>query len=190
MQNEIFYKKLSKRISLFPSGVELGSPKYLPFLKYKNTLEWGSKFTLSYMLPKIPNVSKNASNKSCAEWNFLQKTFSTHVAICLLSGERGPAIFEILKTLSRFSLGLNAAKNTYYIEKCFKQKLRKIKFLTVICGRKSLSPSGVEQKVSENFHFWNIKVLWNREKKVTLGLKTSKNYRLFISKNAFLSRNS
>ncbi len=30
--------------------------------------------------------------------------------------------------MGKFTLGLNTARNTDYIEKCFEQKLRKIKF--------------------------------------------------------------
>ncbi len=39
-------------------------------------------------------------------------------------------IFEILQCtgMEKFILGLNIAKNTDYNEKCFKQKLRRIKF--------------------------------------------------------------
>ncbi len=38
--------------------------------------------------------------------------------------------YNTLEWESRFTLGLNAAKNVDYIEKWFKQKLRKIKFPT------------------------------------------------------------
>ncbi len=37
---------------------------------------------------------------------------------------------HLLEWKSRFTFGLNAAKSTYCIEKCFKQKLYKIKFPT------------------------------------------------------------
>ncbi len=41
------------------------------------------------MLPKIPVISKNASNKSCSKLSFLQKTLQAHMSISPKSGARG-----------------------------------------------------------------------------------------------------
>ncbi len=48
------------------------------------------------------------------------------------------------KRESRFNLGLNATKNSYYIEKFFKQKLSKIKLYKKFRVCISLSPPGIE----------------------------------------------
>ncbi len=43
------------------------------FLKYYNALKW-ENWLQGWTLPKLPIVTKNASNKSCSELNFLQKS--------------------------------------------------------------------------------------------------------------------
>ncbi len=56
--------------------------------------------------------------------------------------------------MRRFALGLNTAKNTAYIEKCFKQRLHRIKFPTKKVGvHISLSPPGVELEGSKELPF-------------------------------------
>ncbi len=57
---------------LSPSGVELGAPKIVIFeIQYTNgEIDWFFTWTLQ----KIPIISKNGSNKSYLELNFLQKT--------------------------------------------------------------------------------------------------------------------
>ncbi len=72
--NWIAYEKVLEHISLSPPWVELGGSKdqYIwNLIMYKNgKLDslWGS------MLPKIRITSKKASNNSCSELNFVQKT--------------------------------------------------------------------------------------------------------------------
>ncbi len=53
--------------------------------------------------------------------------------------------YNLLEWKSRFTLGLNTAKNIDYIEKLFKQKLRKIKFST-------------ENLVEASSHKWFFKI--------------------------------
>ncbi len=96
-------------------------------------------------------MSKNTSNKSCSELNFLQKTQETHMSIVLESRARGLQrllflkYYDVLKYENRFVLGLNAVKNSDYVTKCFKQKLFRVKFPTKKRWRRiSLSSAGVE----------------------------------------------
>ncbi len=86
---------------------------------------------------KILIISKNGLNESCAKLNFLQKTQWKHNSIYSWNGTRGLqkcAVFEILtyNTLeweSRFTLGLNPAKNIDYIENCSNESCTKLNFL-------------------------------------------------------------
>ncbi len=66
-----------------------------------------------WMLPKLQIISKNCSNKSCSELNFIQKGQWTYVHV----GLERLICFEYYITLkweSRFSSGLNAAKYALY----------------------------------------------------------------------------
>ncbi len=56
----------------------------------------------------------------------------------------------------RFTLMLNAGKNTDYIKKCFEQKLLELNFYKKLSESISLSPSGMELGESKDCHFWNI----------------------------------
>ncbi len=85
------------------------------------------------MLQEIPIILKKVSNKNCSELNFLQKN-SVYAYLCLqfmcisippppsLSGARGlqRLSFYVPEWESRFTLEMNAAKNTDYIDKFFK----------------------------------------------------------------------
>ncbi len=77
------------------------------------------------MLPNIPIIQRNASNKNCPELNFLQKN-SLGAYVCLLRSEakglpRLPSskYFNVQKWESSFTLDLDAARNAHYIKKCF-----------------------------------------------------------------------
>ncbi len=78
---------------------------------------WGS------MRPKIRITSKKISNKSCSKSNFAQKCLRAHMSISPTSGARGPGRSVRLKSKNvqkreiRFTLGLNAAKNTCFTKK-------------------------------------------------------------------------
>ncbi len=88
------------------------------------------------MARKIMIYLKNALNKSCSEFNFLQKTQWTNVSISLYSGARGLQRLPFLKYFNAlewectFTLGLNATENAKDIKKCFKQELFRMKFPT------------------------------------------------------------
>ncbi len=102
---------------------------------YYNALKWDSTFILWLNAANIPVISKNASSKSCTELNLLQKTEWTHISIYSWSGARVLQRFTFLKYYNalkwkKFTLEQNAAKNIDYIEKCFKQKLYRLKFAT------------------------------------------------------------
>ncbi len=86
-------------------------------------------------MQKILIILKNASNESCAELNFLRKT-SASISLSTPGMELVSKDLPFLKYYnalewgSKFTIGLNTAKNIDYIEKCFKRKLRRIKFPT------------------------------------------------------------
>ncbi len=73
IENWISYKKVSGRIYLSPPWVELRGSKDI--LVSNIRLYWNRKIDslLGRMLPKLRIISKNCSNKSCSELNFLQK---------------------------------------------------------------------------------------------------------------------
>ncbi len=72
VQNQIFYKKLSRRIYLSSWGVELGSSKDYHFWNtYYNAQEWQVGSLKAWTLPTIQILSKNTSNKSRSELNLL-----------------------------------------------------------------------------------------------------------------------
>ncbi len=80
--------------------------------------QWGST------LPKILITSWKASNKSCLELNFVPKSPQAHMFIFPTSGAWGSkdqCVWNLIQIWEiRFTLGLNAAKNTHYIKKGFK----------------------------------------------------------------------
>ncbi len=65
-------------------------------------------------------------------------------------------IFQTQGAMCERTLRLNAAKDTEYIKKYFKQKWFRIKFPTKNSGSIFLSSSGVELGDSKDCHFWNI----------------------------------
>ncbi len=83
-------------------------------------------------LQKLPILSKNASNKSCSQLNFLQISQWAHISITIKSGASGLQkliglkYYNVLEWESGVILGLNTAKSTRYTRKCF--KLFRIKF--------------------------------------------------------------
>ncbi len=87
-----FIQKVSERICLSPPRVELGSSKdqYIRnLITYKNgNLDslWGS------MLRKIRITSKKASNRSCSESNFIQKSQQAHMSVSPRGGAKGFSI--------------------------------------------------------------------------------------------------
>ncbi len=88
------------------------------------------------LLPKVPIVLTNASNKNCIKFNFLKKVIGC-MSLSPLEVEQGaPKTCQFwdraLEWESMFTLWRNTAKSTNYIEKCFKQKLSKIIFPTKI----------------------------------------------------------
>ncbi len=65
---------------------------------------------------------------------------------------------------SRFTLGLNAEKNTDYIEKWFKQKLHKIKFSTKNSKEANLYlPLEWSYGASKMCPVWKIVIHWNEK---------------------------
>ncbi len=83
-----------------------------------------------------------------------------------------------MKWESRFTLGLNPAKNSDYIKKYFKQKLCKIKFSKKKKVNRCifLSTPEMELEGSDDLHFWNITMHWM--KKVHFGVERCKKYEL------------
>ncbi len=96
----------------------------------------GTKSLYGLTLPKLQTALKKASNKSWWKLNLLQKTQWARTFIFPRNGaselHRLPRFkyYNVLKQENRFILGLDTAKITDYIEKCFKQQLLKIKFPT------------------------------------------------------------
>ncbi len=76
-------------------------------------------------LPKIRIIRKNMLNKSYSALNCLQKIQWAHMSVSPRSEGRGLQRLSSLKYYnvqnreSRFTLGLDAGKKTYYIKKCF-----------------------------------------------------------------------
>ncbi len=128
------YKKLSGRICLSPPGVEVAGFKDLYVSNI--LMYWYGKVDTPQgsTLPQLPILLKNASNKSCWALNFVQKSKWVHMSISPKRGVKDLQrlisfkCYKVLKWESRFTLGLNAAKNTDYIKKSFKEKLFWIKF--------------------------------------------------------------
>ncbi len=75
--------------------------------------------------------------------------------------------------MKKFNLGMNATKNTDYIEKFLKQKLRRIKFPEKCHGAHISTSAKSGVGVPKIWHFWNNTLEW--ESRFTLGLNTVKN---------------
>ncbi len=58
-------------------------------LKSYNVQKWGIEFTLGFNAAKKHIASKKASNKSCSELNFIQKSPRAHMLISHMSGAAG-----------------------------------------------------------------------------------------------------
>ncbi len=122
----ISYEKDSGRTCLSPPGVEQRCSKdcYL----WNIIMLWNGKVDSleGLTLPKLTIISKNCSNKSCSELNFVQKCHWTRMSITPRSGatrlERLICFkyYIILKWKSKFTSEFNATKNKHFIKKCFK----------------------------------------------------------------------
>ncbi len=112
-------------LSRFPPRVELGGFKdcYISNI----ILYWNGKVDSVWGSPqiKIRIISENASNKSCWALNFEQKSQWAHMSIFPSNEARGLQrlvrfkYYIVLKWKIRFTLGIDAAKNTDYIKKFF-----------------------------------------------------------------------
>ncbi len=95
----------------------------LELIMYRNE-KLGSLY--GSMMPKIYMILKKAFNKSCLELNFIQKSPGAHLSISHRRGGRGLQRSICLKSYNvqkwkiRFTLLLNAAKNTHDIKKKLK----------------------------------------------------------------------
>ncbi len=98
------------------------------------------------MLQKILIILQNAANESCTELNFLQITQAPKICV-----------FNILQCteIGTFTLGLIAANKIYYIENCFEQKLRRIKFSTKNSVKAFIS-SRVRAKGRQKFAIFEV----------------------------------
>ncbi len=128
VRNWILYKKVRERcVYLPPPLIGARGLERLIWLKYNIVLKRENTFTSGLnTLPKIRIASKKASNKSCSELNFVQKSPQAHLAIFLQSGARGLERLiwlkynTLMKRQNTFDLVLNAAKSTHHIQKSFK----------------------------------------------------------------------
>ncbi len=128
VEHWIPYKKVKGPIRLSPPGVELGDSKdcyHWNIIMCKNE-EIDSLLASTLALPKIHVTPKNAVSKSCWALKSAQKSQRALMFISSRSGARGlqrlPSLkyYNVQKWQSIFTLGLNSAKNTCYIQKCFK----------------------------------------------------------------------
>ncbi len=93
---------------------------------YDNMVFWYELWFLGSTLPKLPTISKNASNKNCWELNFLQKTQQVHMSIFPRSRARGVGrlpyfkYYNVLKWESRFTIGVSTAKINASNKNCWK----------------------------------------------------------------------
>ncbi len=100
------------------------------------------------------NTAKNTNFiKKCLKYKLLRTKFLTKNPVDAHVQQHPPPPLRLtclkyyneMKWESRFTLGLNAAKNTDYIKKHFKEKLLKMKFPTKNHeDAQGLSPPGVE----------------------------------------------
>ncbi len=92
-------------------------------LKSCNVQKWKIRFTIWLNAAKNRHDIKKASNKSCLELNFAQKSLRTHISISPRGGVRGLERLIWLKYYlywngkNTFNLELTAAKNTHQIKK-------------------------------------------------------------------------
>ncbi len=106
-------------------------------------------------------ISKNASNESCWALNSVQKSQWAHVSASHQSGAKGSKDCRLLKychvqkRASRFTLGLDAAENMHYIQKCFrwrKSHSRSLLMFSNMFQELPVSPSAVNSfKVTNLF---------------------------------------
>ncbi len=94
------YKKVNGHSCLSPPGLELGGCSKYWYVS-KIILYWNRQLDSfpGWLLPKLTIISKNCSNKSCLELNFIQKVQEN---ICLSPPRVEPGApkictFEILK---------------------------------------------------------------------------------------------
>ncbi len=113
-------------------------------------LYWKGKLHSISTLPKIRIPSKKASNKSCLELNFVQKSPRAHMSIPpppsgAMELERLIWLkysYIALKRQFTFNLGLNAGKNTYAIKTNFRCIFVSVKCCPMFAGwRKRPSPN-------------------------------------------------
>ncbi len=77
-------------------------------------------------LPKIPIIWMKFSNKSCWDFNFLEKIYCAHMSISSWTVARGferlPCLkyYNVQKWGNRLTLRLNTAKNTDYMKKVWR----------------------------------------------------------------------
>ncbi len=92
-------------ILIIGAAVYIGvNEKYTIFCIYRRTL------------PKIHIASKKGSNKCCSELNFVQRSPRAHMSISPQSGAKGLQrylYYNVETQKSRFTLGLDAVKNTH-----------------------------------------------------------------------------
>ncbi len=87
------------------------------------------RFTLGLNAAKNSQFLKKTSNKSCSKSKNAQKSPRAHMSISPTSGARELQRSVCLKSYnaqkqeSRFTLGLNAAKNTYFTKKKLRIKV-------------------------------------------------------------------
>ncbi len=82
------------------------------------------KFTFGLKIAKNTDYIEKCFKQKLSRTKFpLKKPLCRHISIYPSSGARSLQRFAF-----KFTLGLEAAKNTDYIKKYFKQKLRRIKF--------------------------------------------------------------
>ncbi len=92
-----------------------GFLKRLTYLKSNNVQKWEIRFTLGLNTAKITHYMKKASNKSCSELNFIQKSPGLHMSISPTSGAIGLQRVSLKSYYAqkrdiRFTLGLNTEK--------------------------------------------------------------------------------
>ncbi len=116
VEHWIRYKKVSGYKCLSPPRVELAI--FWSIIMFKNEEVDSLR---DWTLLKIRIISKNASNKSCWTLNSVQKSQWVQMSISSQSGAcHLLKYYNVQKWGSRFTSGLDAAKNTHYIRKCFK----------------------------------------------------------------------
>ncbi len=122
----------------------------------------------SSMPPKIRIGSKKALNKSSLKLNFVQKTPEAHMSVFPRSGARGFERFPSLQNYyeqkrgSRFSLGLDAAKNTHCIKKKINKSCSKLNFVQKSPRVHMSTSPPVELGGSKDSHLWKLYIIFQR----------------------------